>query len=209
MPRKKDGTPFEISPSPMKDDEGRNLLYVRPMSGRSVTLEELDDYCCTNMGMPRNMLINAFNIFHDAILWKLADGARIETPIGSFYPTLRLRQQITNAAAIQSDDVSLQTIRFRPSKSFVQAVRKKGNGFHPLSTGRRTNGQLYRKQDELNKALDAAFAERDDLTIKFFCHCAGITKYAALKYLNSLCEGEQPFLRRVQLGRTYVYKRLS
>ena len=64
-------------------------------------------------------------------------------------------------------------------------------------------------QDELNKALDAAFAERDDLTIKFFCHCAGITKYAALKYLNSLCEGEQPSLRRVQLGRTYVYKRLS
>ena len=63
MPRKLDGMNFEIHPSPMKDSEGRNLLYVRPLQGQHITLSELDEHCCEHAGLPRNTLTSVFNYF--------------------------------------------------------------------------------------------------------------------------------------------------
>ena len=44
MPKKETGMPFEVHPSPMKNAEGRNLLYAIPMQRLSTTLDELDDF---------------------------------------------------------------------------------------------------------------------------------------------------------------------
>ncbi len=45
MPRKTNGMPFEIHPTPMKGKDGKNILYVRPQSGLKISLEDIDDYC--------------------------------------------------------------------------------------------------------------------------------------------------------------------
>ena len=45
MPLKTNGVPFEIHPSPMKGSDGRNIVYVRPQSGRKITMEQVDEYC--------------------------------------------------------------------------------------------------------------------------------------------------------------------
>ena len=49
MPRKTDGMPFEIHPSPKKAKDGRNILYVRPRSNQKIT------YLCTKI--PNKMKI--------------------------------------------------------------------------------------------------------------------------------------------------------
>lgn len=35
MPRKKSGFPYEVHPTPVKDKNGRNIVYARPAKGLS------------------------------------------------------------------------------------------------------------------------------------------------------------------------------
>ena len=42
MPRKTNGMPFEIHPSPKKAENGKNILYVRPRSRQKITMEQLE-----------------------------------------------------------------------------------------------------------------------------------------------------------------------
>ena len=205
MPKKENGIPFEIERTPMKDSSGHSFYYVRPQQGRSVSLEELDYQCTQNMGMPKNMLVNAFNYFLDAATEKLADGVRIETPLGSFYPTLRLKNPVTEPDSIHADDVSLQTVEFRPTKRFISTVRTKNYGFHQTPGTRRDTADFLRNSKQLHAALTAAFADSDTITVHVFREYAHITKYAAMKFLNSLCEGDSPKLVRTLVGRTYIY----
>jgi hypothetical protein len=45
MPRKNKGMWYEVHPTPAKGADGKNLVYVRPMSGRKLTFEELEERC--------------------------------------------------------------------------------------------------------------------------------------------------------------------
>ncbi len=49
-----------------------------------------------------------------------AAGYRIETPIGTFSPKLKLKRQVTDTDDISHDDVELDGIEFQPSKSFIK-----------------------------------------------------------------------------------------
>lgn len=43
MPRKKNGIPYEVYRSPMKGENGQNIVYVRPQSRSKVDMDELED----------------------------------------------------------------------------------------------------------------------------------------------------------------------
>ena len=45
MPRKNHGMWYEVHPTPVKDSDGKNLVYVRPKSGQKLTMKQLEDYC--------------------------------------------------------------------------------------------------------------------------------------------------------------------
>ena len=45
MPRKNSGMWYEVHPSPVMGEDGKNLVYVRPKSGLKLTMKELEDYC--------------------------------------------------------------------------------------------------------------------------------------------------------------------
>ena len=60
MPRKNKGMLYEVHPTPMKTDDGRNLVYVRPKSGQKMTMKELEEYCERNSSMRRGELTRAF-----------------------------------------------------------------------------------------------------------------------------------------------------
>ena len=204
MPRKTFGLPFEVYPSPMKNSEGRNLLYVRPMQGRTVTLDELDDYCAENTGLARYELTNAINHFAAAARYFLADGKRIETPIGSFAPRLGLKREITDPADVGVRDVELRGIEFLPSKSFLQEVEKLTGGFLHAPTCRRDD--VLPTDAQLRKALDTDMAAHNGrVTVSSFRFETGLTRYSAQKYLDALCSGDHPVLRREQIGRSFVY----
>ena len=36
---------YEVHPTPVKGEDGKNLVYVRPKSGQKLTMKQLEDYC--------------------------------------------------------------------------------------------------------------------------------------------------------------------
>ena len=105
MPRKNKGMWYEVHPTPMKGNDGKNLVYVRPRSGMKLTLKELEDYCSRNYGLRYGELSRAFDVFLRAAGEYLARGYRIDTPIGSFAPKLSLTKQVTSADEVRDRDV--------------------------------------------------------------------------------------------------------
>ena len=45
MPRKNSGMWYEVHPTPVKGEDGKNLVYVRPKSGLKLTMRQLEDQC--------------------------------------------------------------------------------------------------------------------------------------------------------------------
>ncbi|MBR0259337.1 MAG: hypothetical protein IJQ49_03600 [Prevotella sp.] len=90
MPRKTDGIEFEIHPRPTKGEDGKPLLYVRPAKGRKKSFKQLEDFCNKYRNLRTGELQMVMDIMMDVVgLW-LSDGYRVETPIGSFAPKLKL-----------------------------------------------------------------------------------------------------------------------
>ena len=204
MPKKETGMPFELHPSPMKDAEGRNILYAIPMQRLSTTLQELDDYCCTHSGLSRNQLVSVFNYFTNAAAQCLAHGERIVTPMGTFAPRLALEGQFVDPAAVHADDVRLRGIDFQPSKAFMSKVLRWNNGFHTAPTSPTTDRRPDEKQ--LQKALCQCMKNNDgSTTVSIFKEHSGLSRHLAQRYLDSLCEGDHPQLKRIRMGHAFIY----
>ena len=206
MPRKLDGMNFEIHPSPMKDSEGRNLLYVRPLQGQHITLSELDEHCCEHAGLPRNTLTSVFNYFLTACAEFLADGQRIKTPMGVFSPRLSLKRQITDPADVHVEDVEWNGVEFQPSQRFMDEIMRWSRGFKHVP--------FYDKnakaptEAQLQQALERSIADiGGHTTVSSFRFFAGLTRHSAQKYLDSLCAGDHPQLARRLVGRTFIYEK--
>jgi len=64
MPRKKDGMPYEVYPTPAKGRDGRNIVYVRPAGGFKVDLKQLDEFCSgEGYGLRSGELSLVFGVF--------------------------------------------------------------------------------------------------------------------------------------------------
>ena len=82
-------------------------------------------------------------------LW-LSDGYRVETPIGSFAPKLKLLGEHTDPKTIHGRDIEYAGIEFIPSKEFIKEGGKNREGYRK-SEAQVGNSQMY---DE--KAMDEA-----------------------------------------------------
>ena len=105
MPRKTDGIEFEIHPRPTKGEDGRPLLYVRPVKGRKKSYKELEAFCNTHYGLRPGELRMVFDVMKEVVGSWLSDGYRVETPLGSFAPKLKLYGEHTDPKAIHSRDI--------------------------------------------------------------------------------------------------------
>ena len=118
MPRKTDGIEFEIHPRPTKGEDGKPLLYVRPAKGRKKSFKQLEDFCNKYRNLRTGELQMVFDVVIDVVgLW-LSDGYRVETPIGSFAPKLKLLGEHTDPKTIHGRDIEYAGIEFIPSKEF-------------------------------------------------------------------------------------------
>lgn len=208
MPRIIDGMNFEIHPSPMKNDKGENILYVRPLQGQYITIDELDEHCNKHAGLPRNTLTTVFNYFCTACAEFLADGKRIKTPMGVFSPRIALKREITDQADVQADDVEWRGIEFQPSKKFMADIMHWSRGFKHEPLYDKDRKPLTDAQ--LRKALDLSIASRGGhTTVHSFSNFTGLTRHSSQKYLDNLCTGDQPLLTRRLVGRSYVYEKTA
>lgn len=197
---------FELHPSPMKNDEGENLLYVRPMKGNSVTLDELDQHCTENGAVSRHTLTSVFNYFATACAEFLAEGNRIETPMGVFSPRLSLKGEFTDPSKVGVNDVEWRGVEFQPTKQFMKQIKDRSRGFLRAPGCKRTNAKPSDAQ--LLHALDRSIADLGGYTtVSSFMFFSKLARYSAKKYLNSLCQGDHPLLACSIMGRTSIYKK--
>ena len=87
MPRKNYGMWYEVHPTPVKGDDGRNIVYVRPKSGMKLTMKQLENYCERTYNLRYGEMSRAFDMFIRAAGRFLAEDYRIETPIAMGMPS--------------------------------------------------------------------------------------------------------------------------
>ena len=202
MPRKTNGIEFELHPSPKRDEEGKPLLYARPASGRKKTMKQLDDFCAEYRNLQKGEMERLFNLFIDVAGSWLAQGYRVETPIGSFAMKLKLTGDHTDAEKVTGRDIVYNGVEFTPSKELIAKVGSNREGFRKKS-GTVGNSQMYdpkAMEEALRKSLTLGYT-----TVSTFMYFSKLKRDSAQHYLDSLSKGENARLLRRKNGRTYVY----
>ena len=202
MPRKTNGIEFEIHPRPTKGEDGKPLLYVRPAKGMKKSFKQLDDYCTKYSGLRTGQLQQVFDILMETAGRWLSEGYRVETPIGSFAPKLKLLGEHTDPKTITGKDIVYAGLEFIPSKEFVKESGRNREGYRK-SKAPVGNSQMY---DE--KAMDEALKRSLRLgytTIPDFMVISGLKRDSAKTYLDSLCKGKHPRLRKMLKSRRWLY----
>ena len=202
MPRIKNGMPYEVYRSPIKGDDGNEIVFVRPQSERKVTMKETDDYCAEHYALRPGELTRAFEAFIQATGYYLSRGYRLETPIGSFVPKLGLRRTITNPDEVRNQDVCFEGIGYRSSKMFEERVSRWLEGFQRVKTP--DTQKLLADTAHLDEVLQQCLTAKGYVTVSQFAFSAELTKYSARKQLEAWCQGERPRLMKTQWGKQHI-----
>ena len=132
----------------------------------------------------------------------LSDGYRVETPLGSFAPKLKLMGEHTDPKTIHGRDVRYAGIAFIPSKEFVKECGQNREGY------RKSDEPVGNSQMHDQQAMDEALRRSIRMgytTIPDFMIYSGLKRDSAKAYLDSLCQGEHPRLRKVRESRRWMY----
>ena len=205
MPRKTDGMPFELHPRPTKGKDGKPLLYARPSTSYKKTMADVKNSPAFR-GFNGGLVDVAFETFMDVCSRWLAEGYRVETPLGTFSPKIKLEGDFTDPSKVQGKDVKFAGIDITPSKRFVKEVRIHQKGFR-RKANQVGNAQMHDDAfmaEALRRSMKAGFT-----TIRSFMAVSGLNYYSAQRYLNSLCSGENPTLKRQRMSGSLHYFPLS
>ena len=180
MPRKTDGMPFEIYTRPTNGEDGKPLLYVRPVAPYKRTMKDIENYSG----------------------YRGINKGTVDIAIGTFAPKIKLEGEFTDPAKVKGKNVKFVGIELTPSKRFVKAVERQQKGFYK----KESNVGSTQMHDEtfmanaLQRSMTSGFT-----TIQVFMRHARLKYHSAQRYLNGLCSGEHPSLRKVKFGTTYHY----
>ena len=206
MPKKTGGMPYMVYTSPKKGKDGRNIVFVRPEGGprMKITAEQMDAYC-TKYSMMRSgelqLVLQEF--MHWAAEW-LVKGYRVETPLGSFAPKLRLKREITDPDEVSDRDVELDGIEYTPGKLWDEHLEYwMHDGFK--KSERRYSNEPLADMDKMEQTLHDLLNQQGFVTVNSFKLNTGLTYHSARKLLNEWTEGENPKLLKTRQGPTYIY----
>ena len=204
MPKKNSGMWYEVHPTPVKGEDGKNLLYVRPKSGMKLTMKELEDYCERTYNMRYSEMSRAFDVFIRAAGRFLAEGYRIETPIGSFAPKLSLTKQVTDPDAVKDRDVKLEGVEYNPGKLWDKAIDYWLDGFRRYQNT--DTQELMADKEKLEQMMRECIQKYGGfITAGRFSRCSGLTLYSARKQLNEWTKGDNPKLLKTKMGKEHIY----
>ena len=206
MPKKTGGMPYQVYTTPMKGKDGRNIVYVRPEGGKrmKMTIEQIDAYCAKYSSMRSGELQLVLGEFmHWASEW-IAKGYRVETPLGSFAPTLRLNREITDPDEVKDKDGELDGVEYTPGKLWNEHLE------HWMRDGFRKSERFYTNEpltnmDRIEQTLRNLLDRRGFVTVNSFMANTQLTYHSARKLLNKWTEGENPKLLKTRQGPTYIY----
>ena len=203
MPRKNYGMWYEVHPTPVKGEDGKNLVYVRPRSGQKITMKELEDYCEKINALRYGEMSRAFDAFIRAAGRFLAEGYRVETPIGSFAPKLSLAKQITDPDQVKDRDVRLEGVEYNPGKLWEKAIDKWLDGFRRYQNP--DTKQILADKEKLEQVMRGVLQRCGFITAGMFSRASGLTLYSSRKQLNEWTKGDNPKLLMTPRGKEYIY----
>ena len=162
----------------------------------------METFCNKYRNLRPGELQMVMDVVMDVVgLW-LSDGYRVETPIGSFAPKLKLLGEHTDPKTIHGRDIKYVGIEFIPSKEFIKEGGQNREGY------RKSDEQVGNSQMHDPKAMDEALRRSMKLgytTIPEFMIYSGLRRDSAKTYLDSLCKGEHPRLWKVRESRRWLY----
>ena len=203
MPRKKDGMLFEVHPTPVKGKDGKNIVYVRPAMHYKLTMKGLEDFCNRNYHSPYGEMMRAFDYFLRAASEVMAMGYRVETPIGSFAPKLKLLREITDPDKVTSRDVVFDGVEYNPGKLWNRELEKWSHGFRRAEN--LDTQKILAEKQKLEELLNKLVGDGGCTTARQFARVSKLTYYSASKLLNGWCEGDNPKLLKSKQGQVYIY----
>lgn len=206
MPRKKDGMLFEVHPTPVKGKDGKNMVYVRPAMNYKMSMTGLEDFCNRNYHSPYGELMRAFDYFLRAAGELMAMGYRVDTPIGSFAPKLKLLREITDPSQVTGHDVVFDGVEYHPGKRWNRELEKWSNGFRRYENP--DTQQIMADKQQLEEVLRKQLGDGGYTTVSRFALSSHLTYYSAKKQLNEWCQGENPKLLKTKQGQEYIYTAL-
>ena len=202
MPRKTDGIEFEVHPRPTKGDDGKPLLYVRLAKGQKKSFRDLETFCCKYRGMRTGEMQYVFNVLQEVVGMWLSEGYRVETPIGSFAPKLKLLGEHTDPKTIHGRDIRYAGLEVIPSKESDAGCGRNREGYR-RRVGPVGNSQMYdakAMEDALQRSMRLGYT-----TVPEFMISSKLKRDSAKRYLDSLCVGPQARLRKVRESRRWLY----
>lgn len=204
MPRKNCGMWYEVHPTPVKGVDGKNLVYVRPKSGMKKTLKELEEYCEGMHALRYGELSRVMDVFVRVAGRFLAEGYRIDTPIGSFAPKLSLAKQITDADEVKDRDVRLDGVEYNPGKLWDKEMNKWFDGFRRYQNP--DTQEILADKVKLEQEMRECIQRHDGyITAGIFSRYTGLTLYSARKQLDEWTKGENPKLLMTRRGKEHIY----
>ncbi len=204
MPRKNCGMWYEVHPTPVKGDNGRNIMYVRPKSGMKLTMKQLEEYCEHINALRYGELSRAFDAFLRVAGRFLAEGYRIDTPIGSFAPKLSLAKQVTSADEVKDRDVRLDGVEYNPGKLWNREMEKWHDGFRKAETA--NVQEMMADKAKLEQMMRECLERHQGyITAGMFSRYSGLTLYSARKQLNEWTKGDNPKLLKTPRGKEHIY----
>ena len=202
MPRKTNGVLYELYPRPTKDEDGKPLLYAEPVITMKHSTRGLDEFCADYRGMTRHEVENALEVACNVCAMWLSKGHRVETPFGTFAPKIRLLGDHSDPDRVTGKDLVYAGIEFIPAKQFVTDSDCSREGFR--RDDRFTKPKRVQGQEELMEALRKSIFN-GYITVKTFMIRSGMKQTTARNFLDSLCKGDTPLLRRFKEGQTMHY----
>jgi hypothetical protein len=206
MPRKKDGMLFEVHPTPVKGKDGRNIVYVRPAGKLKISMKGLEDFCSRSYRSRYGELSMAFDYFLRAAGELMAQGYRIDTPIGSFAPRLKLMREITDPDEVTGRDVMFDGIDYNPGKRWKEELQKWSRGFRRMDNP--NTQEIMADKPKLEALIQKLVGNGGCVTVRYFAWASKLTYYSARKLLNEWCEGDNPKLLKTKRGQEYIYTAL-
>ena len=204
MPRKNCGMWYEVHPTPVKGDNGRNIMYVRPKSGMKLTMKQLEEYCEHINALRYGELSRAFDAFLRVAGRFLAEGYRIDTPIGSFAPKLSLAKQVTSADEVKDRDVRLDSVEYKPGKLWNREMEKWHDGFRKAETA--NVQEMMADKAKLEQMMRECLERHQGyITAGMFSRYSGLTLYSARKQLNEWTKGDNLKLLKTPRGKEHIY----
>jgi len=154
--------------------------------------------------MRNGELSRAFDTFIRVAGRFLAEGYRIDTPIGSFAPKLSLAKQATSADQVKDRDVRLDGVEYNPGKLWNREMEKWHDGFRKAET---TNVQeLLADKVKLEQMMrECIQIYHGYITAGMFSRYTGLTLYSARKQLNEWTKGDNPKLLMTPRGKEHIY----